>query len=533
MDKSKPASNFARAAIEAIRNILSQKLDMNIENLSKEFLATDSLFHEFLSDYGKNSVDVKESNDFYELMTKNKKLEAQKQAFFRDYEELNYRKNKEKEFYNRAILFLSDFAKTSSENSVKEDFEKFRSVLKKNQSVDVLDLELSSLKSKVMKYEMDAAQQNDEKKGFLNKFKFSQSAESGNDYIAILKETYKDIIEKINLSVDKNCAKSLSALASGINNISSPDDFFILRKNMLEILGSYLQSVDDGREEAASFIKEIGQRLLEVEGELLKTYITDSDEKINSNKSFTSLLEEHLNDLNKNVSLSKTLEEVKSAVVSKLNTMKIVIHRKKAEDKKYHDNVETKINNLEKKLAGFKEEVKKAKLKSVSMEKDLLLDPLTGAYNRRAYNRRINEEIARFFRYKTKFSMILFDIDHFKNINDTYGHDIGDKCLFEIIRKVSPLLRKSDLIARYGGEEFIIILPELTLDGAERVAEKVRSVVEEISFVYKKENIKLTISLGVGEINENDKGAETFFSRIDKALYEAKSSGRNRVVLSK
>jgi diguanylate cyclase (GGDEF)-like protein len=129
--------------------------------------------------------------------------------------------------------------------------------------------------------------------------------------------------------------------------------------------------------------------------------------------------------------------------------------------------------------------------------------------------------------------MILFDVDYFKNINDTYGHDIGDKCLSEIIKRVAPLLRESDFLARYGGEEFAVLLPETNLEGAANVAEKIRKTIEEISFVYKKEKITITVSLGVCEIKEGDSGYDSLFSRLDKAMYEAKDSGRNKVVCGK
>lgn len=535
MDKSKKAEKageIAKASIEAVRSLAQEKKEMNIENLSKEFLKHDSLF-----DISVSGENVLPSAAFTELQEKYNKLEDQKNSFFRDYEELNYKKEKERKFYSKALLFFSDFSKSSVNDDAKNALDKFRKRLKNDSGIDILESELSDLRNIMIKAELEAAEKQEEKKKFLKKLRFahalSSDKEQQNEYIIILKETYKEIIEKLYLSVDESTVKVLAEIALEIEKISSPDDFFILRSKLLDILNSYLKTVDDDREEAAKFIKEVGERLLDVESRILDSYLKDSDHYKQSNLNFTSIIENYLNDLNKNVSISKTLDEVKSAVVSKLNTLKIVINRKNAEDKVYHEKMNSKLKQMEESLIFLKQELGNATIRAKKMEKDLLFDPLTGAYNRRAYDKKVKEEIERFFRYKTGFSMILFDIDHFKNINDTYGHDIGDRCLFEIIKEVSPLLRKSDFLARYGGEEFIVILPETALEGAGNVAEKIRQSIEELSFVYKKEEIKITISLGVCEIGEKDSGYQSLFSRLDKAMYKAKKSGRNRVVVGK
>jgi diguanylate cyclase (GGDEF)-like protein len=532
MDNAKKAEEFAKASIEAIRSIASKKVEMNVENLAKEFLSKKSIF-----DSSEEDEKKKRSKAFLELQEKYERLEHQKNQFFRDYEELADKREKEIEVFKKAVLCFSDFAKSSASGSSKEYIERFRKFIKKDSGVDVLDSELSSLKNNMLKTEIEDTAREEDKKSFFKKIRFAQAkgmseGERG-EYIEILRETYKDIIEKLNLAVGEKCVQELTELGSKIPELSSADDFFMARSKILDVLKLYLRSVDNDREEAAKFIKEIGKRLLEVEDQLLKTYIDDSEVLQESNTNFTSMLENHLNDLNENVSASQSLEEVKDAVVSKLNTIKIVIHRKNSEDKKHQELVQQKFVQMQEKLSMFKKEMEKADKKMKRMEKDLILDPLTGAYNRRAYDKRVKEEVERYFRYNTKFSMILFDVDYFKNINDNYGHDIGDRCLAEIIKRVGPLLRESDFLARYGGEEFAVLLPETSAEGAVNVAEKIRKTIEEISFVYKKEKITITVSLGVCEIKEGDSGYDSLFSRLDKAMYEAKDSGRNKVVCGK
>ncbi|MCK5097352.1 MAG: GGDEF domain-containing protein, partial [Desulfobacteraceae bacterium] len=179
-----------------------------------------------------------------------------------------------------------------------------------------------------------------------------------------------------------------------------------------------------------------------------------------------------------------------------------------------------------------KKELDKATEQSKELEEKLYQDQLTGAYNRRAYDKRAQEEMDRFLRYGNIFSLLLIDADHFKNINDTYGHAVGDKCLKEIIRRTMTLLRKVDMLARYGGEEFTIIMPETDKDAAKQAAEKIRKNIEKIEFVYKEEKVKVTVSIGIAQISKEDKKFESLFERADIAVYKAKSNGRNQVFVN-
>lgn len=155
-------------------------------------------------------------------------------------------------------------------------------------------------------------------------------------------------------------------------------------------------------------------------------------------------------------------------------------------------------------------------------------DDLTCLYNRYYLDRRILSEIERSTRYKQPLSLVLFDIDHFKNINDTWGHPRGDKVLIAIADVVTKAIRYPDIIARWGGEEFAVLLPQTDLNQAAVVAEKLRTALEQ----YNHPGIgTITASFGVAEIKFNEPW-ESWFKRVDIALYQAKDQGRNRVVLN-
>jgi len=159
-------------------------------------------------------------------------------------------------------------------------------------------------------------------------------------------------------------------------------------------------------------------------------------------------------------------------------------------------------------------------------------DPLTQTNNRASFNDSIKREISLAIRNATNLSLIFFDIDHFKAINDTYGHDCGDTTLAFCAKWIKESLRNSDIIFRYGGEEFVILLSDTDANGAELLADRIRASIENHTIAYGMETIKITASLGVSTLRNNDT-IESFILRADKAMYTAKNKGRNQVVLAK
>lgn len=159
-------------------------------------------------------------------------------------------------------------------------------------------------------------------------------------------------------------------------------------------------------------------------------------------------------------------------------------------------------------------------------------DGLTGVYNRRFLSVRLREEIDRYRRYGQSLSLILFDLDHFKIVNDTYGHLFGDYVLQAVTTLVGNLIRNTDILVRYGGEEFCCVLPETDLDKAVVTAERCRRAVEKNVFHSQGITARITISLGVAQMNEGNKTPEKLIEQADQALYAAKKGGRNRVMIA-
>lgn len=155
-------------------------------------------------------------------------------------------------------------------------------------------------------------------------------------------------------------------------------------------------------------------------------------------------------------------------------------------------------------------------------------DPLTGIPNRRAYQHRLIEDRARCKRENKSLCLIVWDIDHFKSINDQYGHSVGDQVLSCIAHKIRQRIRKSDFVARIGGEEFATLLPDCDTENAVQLAEQLRQEIAQCNINLEQGKVSVTISCGIAELAP-DECDTTLFARADKALYQAKGEGRNRI----
>lgn len=205
-----------------------------------------------------------------------------------------------------------------------------------------------------------------------------------------------------------------------------------------------------------------------------------------------------------------------------------LVNKKKNGDIFYEDKTITPLKDDKEKIVGFVstgKDVTKEMLMRQEIEHIAMIDQLTGIYNRHKFEQMLVLEVERSRRFGQQLSLILIDIDHFKSVNDTYGHDIGDEVIICLVKIIQENIRKLDIFARWGGEEFLILSPDTDLDKVQALAEKLRLAVEKADFPKVSH---ITISQGVGMFEKEDT-FDAVFKRVDQGLYYAKEHGRNQV----
>jgi diguanylate cyclase (GGDEF)-like protein/hemerythrin-like metal-binding protein len=191
-----------------------------------------------------------------------------------------------------------------------------------------------------------------------------------------------------------------------------------------------------------------------------------------------------------------------------------------------------KLMERQKELEALKlqleQDINKRKLIESALQENIQKDQLTGIFNRHYFVQKVHEDMELSDRYQTPLSLIFFDLDHFKKINDDYGHDLGDEVLIKVTRTLKKTIRTTDSLIRWGGEEFLVLMPETDISGAKIVAEKMRV---EAANIKHGDGFQVTASFGVVERLKGEY-LESWFKRADQALYQAKSTGRNKVIAS-
>lgn len=236
------------------------------------------------------------------------------------------------------------------------------------------------------------------------------------------------------------------------------------------------------------------------------------------------------------VESASDIGELKSAVQHQLDAILSSMDGFKVLKNSQEDASSEQTRMLEERLKGMEEESRELRLHLAQQEQKAMRDALTELPNRAAYDRQIRHESEQWLNSQAlgvgkELCLIICDVDHFKRINDTYGHLAGDKVLKVLAREISNRVRKSDFVARYGGEEFAIVMANTSLEDAERLTNKLRQAIEQCPFHFKETQVQITMSFGVAAFQPGDT-SDLVFDRADKALYRAKEQGRNRVCIA-
>lgn len=536
MEKEKNIPDvIADAAVTAIRELSSRGEPLSVAGIASIIAANPEIVKIIEASKPAEKQAPAESaassKELDTLKTELGRIQGQKIDLLRHLAEVEESVADQAGFYRRILQFLSDALKNYGNFPFSSELETFRTALRQETDLSSIEKSFSALKDAVLK-SADPSDRHKEKTGGLLERLFKKTPQGErqgqNAEIELYKEAYRDLLNELRLSLGQEYLERFRDAVRNLEMAGKYDELNSVRLATIGIIRDYITKISREREDAASFIREIGTRLIEIENHFVGTF-SDSEKNRNDNRAFNDSLQNHIADISSGLDSCKTLDELKSVVASKLSVISEAIKQKSSTDDHMRAQAEKRLSYLKSGIDQMKHEIEAANIKAHNLEMELLKDSLTGAFNRRAYERRMQEEFIRFRRYKSHYSILVFDVDLFKSINDRFGHMVGDRCLQEIIKRVQPVLRDSDMVARYGGEEFVIILPETPLAGSLEVAEKIRRTVEATDFMHKGDKVVITVSVGASQVSEGDSEPTSVFERADEAMYEAKKSGRNRV----
>lgn len=224
------------------------------------------------------------------------------------------------------------------------------------------------------------------------------------------------------------------------------------------------------------------------------------------------------------------INHLKSQVTEQLASIRTALGRKEALEQREQALLRKSMETMRDELNELSKEANAYKERLFEQQKLNMLDSLTQLPNRAALEERMEQEYRNYQRHKHPLWIAVADIDHFKSINDNFGHSTGDKTLQVISMALKNSLRESEFVARYGGEEFVLIIPDVSASDIAHLLNRVREKVKNIPFKFKNQRITVTVSIGAAQILDNEQISETF-ERADAALYKAKHESRDRVII--
>ncbi len=280
------------------------------------------------------------------------------------------------------------------------------------------------------------------------------------------------------------------------------------------------------REELENFLRAIDERLGDMD-----QFIALGDKSRVASENARAHLQQSVSDevgeIQSEAQQTTDLNQLQQSLQQRVGVIQGYLEEFVNEEQEQQQRLESGQLQLKNRLDKLEREGDSLREKLRTQQHQSLRDPLTKVYNRAAYDERIVQEYARWQRYSQPLSLMFWDIDHFKKVNDGFGHAAGDKVLAAFANKLQSACRKTDFVARYGGEEFLILMPGTEQQEALQVAEKLRAQIAEIRFTFKSKPLTLTASCGLTEFRQGD-DAESMLERADKALYRAKDGGRNQ-----
>jgi diguanylate cyclase len=276
------------------------------------------------------------------------------------------------------------------------------------------------------------------------------------------------------------------------------------------------------------YLQQLNSRLAQFQGNIEQAHESYNESR-EVGRALEGSIREQVEELHVDVRQATELESLKANVEAQLNALLSNVER----SRQLRDDQETlvagQLDTMVQRIQVMEVEAQTFRNHLEEQRQRAMIDSLTGMANRAGLQKRMEEEFERWQRYGGELLMAVLDVDHFKSINDRFGHLAGDKVLRLIAQQLSRRLRKSDFIGRFGGEEFVLLMPGTTVEQAASALEALRQGIEQSPFHFKTERVTITISVGYSAFKQDDT-LDAVFGRADRAMYQAKEQGRNQII---
>lgn len=344
-----------------------------------------------------------------------------------------------------------------------------------------------------------------------------------------IKHSYLTFLSEMDYDLEEGFKHRLAEVTHRVSNATTEQELVELGVELKNIIAVFARLAFGVKAEAAQLVNDIFDGLSKVESRL-QTSASHIRHMHNAGRVLTDSVSTNVQEMREQLGYANDISTLKAMVSEKLQQFQESVSQYQADGQQHIIAITQELDSLRKEFKSTNQTLNQLKSEKEHLAKKARTDSLTGAFNRLALEERLKDEMNRFVRYGTIFSILMLDLDHFKKVNDNFGHQVGDRCLMEVVSKIKSRVRNVDFVARYGGEEFVVITPETDATGGLVIAEKLRSSIENTYFMVRGGKVPLTISVGVSEVRQGDQDAQDVIARADQALYDAKSAGRNQVL---
>ena len=333
-------------------------------------------------------------------------------------------------------------------------------------------------------------------------------------------------LEDANLNAD--IRRKINSISHQLDDPLAPEQLFVLCQKLLVLL---LDNMALDKAASQDFLVTLNSALANVRNVLSQTVNLSRDQQ-SSQHQWLQQFEQPIADIEQGLANADQLDQLKTTVSNALAQLTPLLEDKLTAERQLHQQMQSQLTSLTDRLNQVENEAREYQDKLLEQRQLSMRDSLTQLPNRAALDERLASEFRRSQHAGRNLWVVVADIDYFKRINDNYGHIAGDKTLQVIATALSRTLRESEFVARFGGEEFVILVPKLKESELRGMLNRVREKIKNIPFKFKREQVRITISLGAAQVSGDDEDELATFARADAALFEAKRLGRDQVVIA-